>query len=67
MNNFPFHRYRFRVITAERLRGEIRTTLKAHGYEFVRQLSRFGESLWIHNLHRDEMDLSAVEQFNFPV
>lgn len=67
MQNFPFSRYRFRVITAERLRGEIRGTLKAHGYEFVQQLSRWGESLWIHNDHRDEMDLSVVGVFNFPI
>lgn len=67
MKDFPFDRYRFRVITAERLKGEIRGILKSHGYQFVQKLSRWGESLWVHDLHREEMDFSVIEVFNFPL
>ena len=45
MRNFPLDEYRIKIITAERLRGEIREYLKLHGFEFVTRLTRWG-GMW---------------------
>lgn len=66
MMQFPLDRYKIKIITAERLRGEIRSYLKGHGYEFVQRLSTWGESLWIHSSARDSLNMSALERFPFP-
>jgi hypothetical protein len=66
MKQFPLSQYRIKIITAERLRGEIRTFLKAHGYEFIRKLTRWGESLWVHESVKDELDWSVLERLDFP-
>lgn len=67
MMQFPLDRYRIKVITAERLRGEIRAYLKSFGYEFVTRITRWGESLWVHESIRNELDMKALEQFDFPI
>jgi Methyltransferase FkbM domain len=48
---FPFDRYRFRIITAERILRKIaiRQRLEQYGYHFIARLSHFGETLWIHD------------------
>ena len=67
MHNFPLDLYRIKIITAERLRGNIRGYLKSHGYEFVTRLTKWGESLWVHGSVRDELDWSVLERFNYPL
>ena len=67
MMNFPFDEYRVKVITAERLKGPIRGYLKSQGYEFVQKLTRWGESLWVATWAKSELDLQAVERFEFPM
>lgn len=67
LQDFPFDRYRFSVITAERLRGEIRKYLKDNGYEFVQRLTRWGESLWVHKSVKDELDWTVLDRFGFPL
>jgi len=67
MRNFPLNEYRIKIITAERLRGEIRGYLKQHGYEFVQRLTRWGESLWVHESVKDQLDWSVLERFGFPL
>lgn len=65
--DFPFDKYTFKILTAERLRGEIRTVLKDHGYEFVAKLTRWGESLWVHNSTQHALDWSIMDRYNFPL
>jgi Methyltransferase FkbM domain len=67
MQNFPLDQYRIKIITAERLRGPIRQYLKSQGYEFITRITRWGESLWVHNAYRNELDWSVVDQFQFPL
>ena len=67
LRNFPLNEYRIKIITAERLRGEIREYLKSHGYEFVERLTRWGESLWVHESAKDQVDWSVLERFDFPL
>lgn len=66
LRQFPLQKYRIKLITAERLRGEIRTFLKSHGYEFVCKLTRWGESLWVHESVKEQMDWSVLERLDFP-
>jgi len=66
MLQFPLSRYRIKLITAERLRGEIRQYLKDHGYQFAQKLTRWGESLWVHDSVRDTIDWSVIEKLDFP-
>lgn len=66
MKNFPLSQYRIKIITAERLKGDIREFLKQHGYEFVERLTRWGESLWVHSSVRDELDWTVLERLKFP-
>ena len=66
MLQFPLQHYRIKIITAERLRGEIRNYLKTAGYVFVRRLTRWGESLWVHESVHDELDWSVLERLDFP-
>ena len=67
MRSFPLNEYRIKIITAERLRGEIRGYLKAHGYDFVTRLTRWGESLWVHESVKDQLDWTVLDRFDFPM
>jgi hypothetical protein len=67
MQHFPLDVYRIKIITAERLRGDIRRYLKSQGYEFVTRLTSWGESLWVHESVRDELDWSVMQRFHFPL
>jgi len=68
---FPLDRYRITIITAERLRGPIRVFLKQHGYQFIQKLTRWGESLWIHESalsgNPPLVNRSVLNDFDFPL
>ncbi|GAX29088.1 hypothetical protein FisN_7Hh318 [Fistulifera solaris] len=66
LQQFPLSQYRIKIITAERLKGDIRVFLKGHGYEFVAKLTRWGESLWVHTSVKDELDWSVLKRLEFP-
>ena len=71
MLHFPLHLYRITIITAERLRGPIRAFLKQHGYQFIQKLTRWGESLWIHESalqgNPPLINRSVLHDFAFPL
>ena len=67
MMNFPLDRYKIKVITAERLKGPIRAYLKQHGYEFIQKLTRWGDSLWVHESIKNSLDMTALDRFHFPL
>lgn len=67
MKQFPLHQYRINIITAERLKGEIRSHLKDNGFEFICKLTRWGESLWVHRSVKDQLDWSVIQRFRFPM
>ena len=47
MENFPFHRYKFHVITVERPR-HLRVLLEQHDYVYVMDHGSFGDELYVH-------------------
>ena len=51
----PLEHYKIKLITAERLKGPVRQFLRNHSYEFCQKLTRWGESLWVHQDYKAEM------------
>jgi len=47
--NFPWNRYTFSVITAERPKDNLRKVLVFQGYTYVCDHGDFGDELWIHS------------------
>lgn len=66
LKNFSFKKYAIKIITAERLRGEIRGILKGNGFSFKKKLTRWGESLWVHESVDEQLDWRSVDNLGFP-
>jgi hypothetical protein len=49
MKDFPFDTYSFRFMTVERPNAELRSIFQAHGYQFIQDISNFGETFWAHD------------------
>ena len=61
MKNFPFFRYRIKVMTVERPNEELRRLLQAHGFVLMATISKFGETIWIQKDAMNSLNLDAVE------
>jgi hypothetical protein len=48
MKNFPFDEYSFRFMTVERPKEDLKSLLKSHGYEYIQDLCKWGETFWVH-------------------
>jgi hypothetical protein len=46
---FPWDRYTFHAITAERPKPELRQAFEQHGYVFMCTHGWFGDELWVHS------------------
>lgn len=66
LKNFPLNKYKIKLITAERLRGEARSYLEANGFQFIKRLTKWGESLWAHESVLDSLNMSALERYSSP-
>jgi hypothetical protein len=64
LKNFPLTKYKIKLITAERLRGDARSYLEANGFQFLKRLTKWGESLWAHESVLDSLNMSALERFS---
>eukprot|EP00590_Aulacoseira_subarctica_P010022 CAMPEP_0172421200 /NCGR_PEP_ID=MMETSP1064-20121228/7474_1 /TAXON_ID=202472 /ORGANISM="Aulacoseira subarctica , Strain CCAP 1002/5" /LENGTH=304 /DNA_ID=CAMNT_0013161485 /DNA_START=52 /DNA_END=966 /DNA_ORIENTATION=+ len=49
MKDFPFKEYKIKIMTVERPRQDLREILTDNGYIYVMDLSKWGETLWVHN------------------
>ena len=49
MKDFPFEDYQIKIMTVERPKGDLKELLLVNGYLYVMDLSRWGETLWVHN------------------
>jgi len=63
MDDFPFDRYTFKILTVERPKPDLEANLKQNGYHFLRTISFFGETLWVHESYMDSLDLASLERF----
>ena len=47
MKDFPWDEYSFKVMTIERPQDELKAALQSHGYEMVRTISSYDETVWV--------------------
>lgn len=67
MTNFPFDKYKIKILTVERPKQDLVVKLQQNGYQFVRHISGFGETLWVHCSFVDSLDLDSQKKFRqFP-
>ena len=57
MKDFPFHQYTVKILTVERPKEDLQALLKENGYEFVKVISYFKETLWVHSSFKQELNL----------
>jgi hypothetical protein len=48
MDKFPWNDYKFRFITIERPKDDLKQMLAANGYQHVTDITPWGETLWFH-------------------
>jgi Methyltransferase FkbM domain len=60
MGGFPFEQYTIKVMTIERPLSKLVDLLEMNGYEMVKSLSDFGETLWVHKDYKSELNLRGV-------
>lgn len=61
MEGFPFSQYRFNVLTVERPSDVLQALLNKNGYKLLKQLKKWGETLWVHASVYDSLDMTALE------
>jgi hypothetical protein len=60
MESFPFQRYKFNLLTVERADDRLCDLLSKHGYVRLKQLKRWGETIWMHTSAESIIDRSAL-------
>jgi hypothetical protein len=61
MESFPFDRYRFNLLTVERPDANLIILLERQGYKMLKQLKKWGETIWAHREIEATLDLSALQ------
>jgi hypothetical protein len=61
MREFPFDRYTIHVLTVERPDEALSSLLVQNGYKVLKQLKKWGETVWIHESAEDMIDRSALD------
>lgn len=61
MNQFPFDIYRFNILTVERPSPQLEQVLQQNGYLLLKELRKWGETLWIHKDMENSIDKSALD------
>jgi hypothetical protein len=61
MKNFPLSSYQIKIMTVERPDNELQQHLEANGFKLMGDISRFGETLWIHKDFIGDLDLSILD------
>ena len=60
MEAFAFDRYTFRLLTIERPSPRLHTVLQQRGYEELRHIAAFGETLWKHSASMTVLSDAAI-------
>lgn len=60
LESFPFERYRFNLLTVERADTRLRELLARQGYKQLKQLKKWGETLWMHSSASSILDMAAL-------
>ena len=63
MQNFPWDVYKFKFITIERPKDDLKMMLQMHGYKLARTITSYDETLWINeekvSLSEEDIDKIA--------
>eukprot|EP00002_Diphylleia_rotans_P005343 TRINITY_DN14476_c0_g1_i1.p1 TRINITY_DN14476_c0_g1~~TRINITY_DN14476_c0_g1_i1.p1 ORF type:complete len:270 (-),score=62.33 TRINITY_DN14476_c0_g1_i1:141-950(-) len=62
--DFPFDRYKFKVMTIERPK-KLKDVLDALGYVELGETANFGETLWVHKDYLDVVDMESLKKTNY--
>ena len=62
MDHFPFEQYTIRVLTVERPKKALRALLEVNGYQLLKIVTKWGETLWIHRTAVDSLDIDAMKK-----
>ena len=62
MNDFPWYKYKFKFMTIERPKDDLKAMLVKNGYKQVVDITTWGETLWIHeaSVALTQADIDAV-------
>ena len=60
MSTFPFHEYRFNLLSAERPSTRLSNILGSNGYILLKTLKKGKETLWVHISAKESLNLSAL-------
>jgi len=63
MEHFPLEQYEMKVLTVERPSQKLRQRLESFGYQYVMDISRWGETLWVYPKHMPNVDYEALEKY----
>jgi hypothetical protein len=61
LSSFPLDLYSFKILTIERPQPDAMKLLQSKGYVCLKNLRRFGETIWARKSAFSELDLSAVQ------
>ena len=61
LNTFAFDTYRFNILTVERPSVQLKQLLQQNGYQQLKELRKWGETLWIHQDMENWIDKSALD------
>lgn len=62
MTIFPLEQYQIKVMTVERPKPGLVDFLQQNGFTKLKDLSAWGETLWIHQDFSNELDVASVQQ-----
>jgi hypothetical protein len=66
MQDFPFEQYTMCLLTIERPRRLLRELLESRGYRLLKIISKWGETLWVHESMASSLDESVFSRFRLP-
>jgi hypothetical protein len=66
MKDFPFDQYTMKVMTIERPGEDLRELLRSKEYVFLKEISRFGETLWAHKSTGLSPEHPKIQQIRAP-
>ena len=61
MSSFPFHQYRFNIMTVERPTEVLTNLLTANGYILLKTVKKNVDTLWVHHTIMETIDKTALD------
>jgi hypothetical protein len=62
LQHFPFSHYKFSILTVERPKDSLQALLNRSGYVFLKQIAKWGETVWAHESVLAQLDLNVLKK-----